>query len=92
VIERFFQEVAFVEFGGPAESRADRLAAMRQLAYNDISADRNCVAVIQALEAILRDQAAGFSGSLVRVNGPDGGLVLYRPGVAGPVVLYQNPV
>ncbi len=65
---------------------------MRALTYNDLSADRNCVAIVQALEAILAAQAAGRPGSVVRVNGPDGGLVLYSPGQAEPTVLYLGRV
>ena len=92
VIDRFFREVAFVEYGGPADGRAARLAQMRALAYNDITADRNCVAIVQALEAILARAAAGAPGCVVKVNGPDGGLVLYEPGSARPVVLYEGRV
>src|SRR5205807_4291268 len=62
ILKRFFEEVALVEFGGPAEGRADRLRAMRALAYNDLAADRNTVAVVQALEAILARTARGQSG------------------------------
>src|SRR5690242_15575658 len=51
VLARFFEEVAGVEFGGPPASRPERLKAARALAYNDLSADRNTVAVVQALEA-----------------------------------------
>jgi hypothetical protein len=65
---------------------------MRALAYSDISADRNTVAVAQALEAILQRQAAGQPGSMVEVNGPAGGLVLRVPGRAEPVVLYPDRV
>lgn len=92
IIERFFKEVAFVEYGGPAEGRAERLAQMRALTYNDITADRNCVAIVQALEAILARAAAGVPGCVVKVNGPAGGLVLYEPGNATPLVLYQGRV
>jgi D-galacturonate reductase len=92
VIERFFREVAFVEFGGPAEARPERLKQMRALTYNDLSADRNCVAVVQALEAILARAAVGKPGCLVKVNGPAGGLALYEPGVAEPLVLYEGRV
>src|SRR5436309_411874 len=53
ILRRFFEEVAFVEHGGPPDARPDRLRQMRGLTYNDLSADRNCVAVVQALEAIL---------------------------------------
>ena len=91
VIRRFFEEVAAVEFGGPVDERPARLAAARRLAYNDLSADRNCVAIVQALEAILKCHAAGDPGPLVRVNGPDGGLVLY-PRRGSPEVLYADAV
>ena len=92
VIERFFREVAFVEFGGVPEQRAERLRQMRALAYNDLSADRNCVAVVQAMEAILARAAAGVPGSLVKINGATGGLALYEPGSATPTILYAGPV
>ena len=92
IIERFFKEVAFVEYGGPADGRPERLAQMRALAYNDITADRNCVAIVQALEAILTRAASGVSGCVVRVNTGAGGLVLYEPGNATPLVLYEGRV
>jgi predicted dehydrogenase len=92
VIERFFQEVAFVEYGGPPEGRNERLAQMRALAYNDITADRNCVAIVQALEAILARAANGVPGCVVKVNKQAGGLVLYEPGTASPLVLYEGRV
>jgi predicted dehydrogenase len=92
VIRRFFEEVAFVEHGGPASERPARLTAMRGLAYNDATADRNCVAAVQASEAILAEHAAGRPGAVVRVNGPDGGLVLYHPGDPTPQVLYADRV
>ncbi|MBX9581400.1 MAG: Gfo/Idh/MocA family oxidoreductase [Gemmataceae bacterium] len=92
VIERFFREVAHVEFGGPPESRLERLRAMRSMAYNDLSADRNCVAIVQATEAILRKAAAGVTGCVVRVNQSAGGLVLYEPGSAAAEVLYPGRV
>lgn len=92
VIERFFQEVAFVEFGGSPEGRAERLKQMQALTYNDLSADRNCVAIVQALEAILGRAVAGVSGCVVKVNDVAGGLVLYEPGNATPLVLYEGRV
>ena len=90
-IRRFFEEVAHVEFGGPAEGRPARLASAQAFTHNDISADRNCVAIVQAMEAILADQAAGRPGTLAEVNGPDGGLVLL-PRRGEPTVLYAPPV
>jgi len=92
VIERFFREVAHVEFGGPAGERPDRLRTMRGLTYNDLAADRNCVAIVQALEAILARAAAGRPGCSVRVNDPAGGLVLVEPGRAETQVLYPGRV
>jgi predicted dehydrogenase len=92
ILRRFFEEVAFVEFGGPAQGRRERLQAMRSLAYNDLTADRNTVAVVQALEAILQRHAAGEPGSMVWVNAPEGGLVLRRPGQHLPDVLYAKRV
>ncbi|QJX00400.1 Gfo/Idh/MocA family oxidoreductase [Frigoriglobus tundricola] len=92
VIERFFKEVAFVEYGGPTHARDERLASMRALHYNDLSADRNCVAIVQALEAILARSVAGVLGSNVKVNGPGAGLTLYEPGNAQPLVLYEGRV
>jgi D-galacturonate reductase len=92
IIERFFEEVAYVEFGGPPALHAQRLAQMRALAYNDVSADRNVVAIVQALEAILAHAARGQPGCVVEVNSPRGGLVLLTPGNAEAVVLYPGRV
>jgi hypothetical protein len=92
VLRRFFEEVAFVEYGGSASERPGRLAAMRGLAYNDLAADRNTVAVVQSLEAILRRQANGQPGSMVEVNATDGGLILVSPGSADRTVLYAGRV
>ncbi|OWK47252.1 Gfo/Idh/MocA family protein [Fimbriiglobus ruber] len=92
VIRRFFEEVAFVEHGGPASERTGRLHQMSGLAYNDVSADRNCVAIVQACEAILAAHADGHPGCVVRVNDPFGGLVLCKPGAAEPTILYQGRV
>jgi predicted dehydrogenase len=91
-LRKFFEDVAFVEFAGPATERGHRLEGMRALAYTDVAADRNTVAVVQALEAILRRHAAGQPGSMVEVNGPHGGLVLRVPGQTEPVILYPQRV
>ncbi len=92
VIRRFFEEVAYVEYGGPPDGRGDRLRSMGELAYNDLSADRSVVATVQATEAILRRHAAGRPGCQAVVNGPEGGLVLYAPGRADGEVLYAGRV
>ncbi len=92
IIGRFFEEVAEVEFGGPPALRPERLEAVRRQRYADLSADRNTVATVQAMEAILAHHAAGRPGATVRVDGPDGGLVLYHPGRAGGEALYPGRV
>jgi predicted dehydrogenase len=97
VLERFVREVAYVEFGGGEfgggrEERARRIDQMRQLHYNDLGADRQVVAAVQALEAILQRHAAGEPDCVVRVNDPRGGLVLYRPGAGDGEVLYAPRV
>lgn len=92
ILRRFFEEIAFVEFGGARERRPDRLERTRELSYNDISADRNVVAIVQALEALLAQQVKGRHGCVVEVNTPDGGLVLRLPGESRPVVLYPDRV
>jgi predicted dehydrogenase len=91
ILRRFFEEVATVEYGGPSAERGKRLLAARALAYNDLSADRNCVAIVQAMEAILKRHAAGGPGCLVEVNGRDGGLVLY-PRTGPAEVLYSGEI
>src|SRR5262245_4924308 len=92
VLERFVREVATVEFGGPADERPQRLAAARQLTYNDVSADRQVVAAVQAMEAILAKHAAGTPNCIVEIDHPRGGLVLLAPGKADPEVLYSGKV
>jgi predicted dehydrogenase len=92
ILRRFFEEVAFVEFGGPSSERAARLERMRALNYNDVSADRRTVATVQAMEAILGRHAAGVPGCIVTVNGPQGGLVLHATGRAEAEVLYPGRV
>jgi D-galacturonate reductase len=91
-LRRFIEEAAYVEFGSPPAEREQRWQQMRALAYNDLSADRPTVAVVQALEAILQRHAAGQPGCIVSVNDRRGGLVLRVPGEAEPVVLYPDPV
>ena len=92
VLERFVRELAQVEFGGPAAQRDARLAQARALAYNDLAADRQTVAAVQAMEAILARHAAGTPNCVVNVNDPRGGLVLYAPGSAEPEILYAPRV
>src|SRR5689334_20907422 len=84
ILRRFFEEVAFVEFGGPPGERATRLERMRALAYNDLTADRNVVAAVQALEAILRHHSEEQPGCFVEVNGLRPGLWLHVPGRTEP--------
>lgn len=92
VLEQFVREVAYVEFGGSAADRPHRLADVRGLAYNDLSAERQVVAAVQAMEAILAAHVAGHPHAVVRVNDSRGGLVLHAPTLPQPQVLYQPPV
>ena len=92
VLDRFVREVATVEFGGPPGERPQRLAAARGLAYNDLSADRQVVAAVQAMEAILAKHAAGTPNCVVLVDHAAGGLVLLEPGKGGTDVLYGGEV
>jgi D-galacturonate reductase len=92
VIERFAREAAYVEFGGPAEARSQRLQEMSARSYNDLTADRQVVAAVQAMEAILTAHAAGTPNGIVEVNGRAGGLALFLPGRAEPELLYQGTV
>jgi D-galacturonate reductase len=92
IIQKFFEEVAYVEKGGGPEERERRLQEMRALDYNDVRADRNTVAVVQALEAILTQHAAGRPGCLAVVNSPEGGLVLRAPGAKEATILYAGRV
>ena len=91
VIERFVREVAYLEFGKTGD-RDSRLQELTALHYNDLSADRQVVAAVQALEAILERHAAGEPDCVVRVNDAKGGLVLYRPGSEQADVLYSGTV
>jgi predicted dehydrogenase len=91
-IRRFFEEVASVEFGGPEAERTVRLDQMRALTYNDLTADRNVVAAVQGMEAILARHAAGMPGCLVTVNTPKPGLWLFSPGFPEPECLYGETV
>ena len=91
-IRRFIEEVAYVEFGGPAGDRGRRLDEMRQLAFTDSTADRQTVAAVQAMEVILERHAAGVPDCVAHVSHPAGGLVLFEPGKSEPVVLYQPPI
>lgn len=92
VLEKFAREVAFVEHGGPSGQRDERLSRIRALAYNDLSADRQTVAAVQAMEAILAKHAAGQSDCVVHVNDRHGGLMLYAPGSSVAEVLYAGQV
>lgn len=92
VLERFARELAYVKFAGAASDESKRLAQVQSLSYNDLAADRQSVAAVQALEAILERHAAGEPDCVVRVNDSHGGLVLYRPGKAEPVVLYAGRI
>ncbi|MGC3966804.1 MAG: Gfo/Idh/MocA family oxidoreductase [Pirellulales bacterium] len=92
VIERFARELAYVEYGGPVGDRTSRLEQTRKLSYNDISADRQTVAAVQAMEAILAKHVQGTPNCVVEVDHPAGGLVLLKPGSSEQEVLYSGRV
>ncbi len=92
VLEKFAREVAAVEYGGPEPERPKRLAAARSLHYNELAADRQVVAAVVAMEAILAKHAAGVPNCVVNVNSPEGGLVLHSPGSDVAEVLYSPKV
>src|SRR5262245_10870097 len=92
VLGRFVREVATVECGGPPDQRPARLAEARKLTYNDLSADRQVVAAVQAMESILAKHAAGTPNCIALIDHPRGGLVLLAPGKAEPDVLYSGRV
>jgi D-galacturonate reductase len=89
-LRRFVEEVAYVEFGGAAAGRGDRLDAMRALRYNDLAADRQVVAALQAMEAILAHAADGTPDGVARIA-LDGRMTLHLPGRAEALVLYGGP-
>jgi predicted dehydrogenase len=91
-IERFVEEVALIEFAGPISERAARLDSLRQLDFSELGADRPTVAAVQAMEAILERHAVGSPDSVVHVNHPLGGLVLFEAGRSDPDVLYRPAV
>jgi predicted dehydrogenase len=69
VIDRFAREVGFVEHGGPANQRSQRLAEIRKLDYADLAADRQVVAAVQAMEMILEQQSKGNADRVARYDG-----------------------
>jgi len=89
VLRRFVEEVAYVEHGGPADGRRTRIAEMRALKYNDLAADRQVVAAVQAMEAILDHAAKGKSDGVVRID-ETGRMALQLPGASEPIVLYSR--
>ena len=89
VMQRFVEEVAYVEFGGAADRRHDRLEEMRALRYNDLAADRAVVAAVQAMEAIL-SHAAGGPGRRRAHCDLTGGWHCIFPVRSEPVTLYPN--
>lgn len=92
VIEQFIREVATVEFAGPQSERAERVARIAQFDYNDIRSDRQTVAAVQAMEAILEQSSQGKPDAVVYVNHGLGGLVLFTPGSNEPEILYSSRV
>ncbi|MEZ6140145.1 MAG: Gfo/Idh/MocA family oxidoreductase [Zavarzinella sp.] len=74
VIERFFQELAFVEFAEEKDRKA-RYDEIAQLEYNDIRSDRNSVAVVQCLEVILATYASEGEWTVCEFNNSSGSVI-----------------
>jgi D-galacturonate reductase len=87
VLTRFFEEVAAVEFGGPTEQRAERLRSACGLTYNDLAADKQVVAAVKALEAILKRHAEGKPGGVVLFSNDCDRAELWLPGSASATSL-----
>jgi hypothetical protein len=64
---------------------------MRALRYNDLDADRQVVAAIQAMEAILAHAASGTPDGVVRIAS-DGTMTLHFPGRQDPFILYSASI
>lgn len=92
VIRQAFQEAAYLQYGGPVSQKEQRFQELSALSYNDLRADRPCVGVVQALEAILDYHAQGQPHGFVWVNHPQGGLVLGFPGKQDLIPLYEPNV
>ncbi len=90
-IERFFREVAYIEYASTG-TRTSRLQEVNALQFSSLSADRPVVAAVQALEAILASSVNSCPDGVVRVDTAEGGLTLWLPGAAHPVVLYAPKV
>src|SRR5262249_45281807 len=72
--------------------REKRLAAARRLAYNDLSADKQVVAAVQALEAILKHHADGKPGGVVTFADDCTHPEISLPGESPPVALPVEPL
>ena len=84
-IEQSLLEIAKVQFSNNTPSSL-------QYDYNSIESDRRIVAIVMATESLLQEQAAGHAGGVVFVNDAQGGLVMYRPGLVEPFIIYKDTV
>jgi predicted dehydrogenase len=92
VIERFFVECASVHQARDQTARTLALNTVRKMEYASIEAERNVVAVVQAMESILSSHANGRPGGIVTANNPAGGLLLWLPGESQSRVLYPGKI
>ena len=58
-----------MEHGGSNSERSQRLSEIRKLDYADLSADRQVVAAVEAMELILAEQAKGNPDRVARYDG-----------------------
>jgi D-galacturonate reductase len=76
-IRHFFEQCTFVEFGGPDMEKRKRWNHIHEQHYNDIAADENSVAVIEALERILEQYNSVFPQNTARFEYGDYGIDIW---------------
>ncbi|MBM3970764.1 MAG: hypothetical protein FJ302_13035 [Planctomycetes bacterium] len=64
------------------------MAEIQTLSYKDLASDRQTVAAVQTLKAILAHASKGEPDCIMRVNDSKGGLGLYRVSKPKLDVLY----
>lgn len=91
-IQKFIEDLAYLEYGGIQRDRNLRLRFLQKQTWCDISGERNTVAIVQAMEAILDAHANGHPGGVATFNDPAGGLVLRFPGSKETRILYAGQI
>lgn len=76
-IHHFFEQVAYVDYGGPAEEKRTRWNRMHDQWFNDLAHDENCVAVIEATEDILKHYDPRYARNIRYFKYSEYGLEIY---------------